>query len=78
MQLANAIKTLTKNGFAAINSREYRKGRKIVRFSVQEGSVMTINVRSAGDNDDMVSDYSAGSYFPNLAQAIKYVATCQS
>ena len=52
---------------------EVRVGREIIRVNGNGGrdAVATINVRRVNDNDDIMTDYFAGSYYDNISQAIR-------
>ena len=73
--LTYVLKRMNKVGevYKAGNFYEVRIGREIIRVARNGGmdAVATINVRRVNDNDDIMSDYHAGSYYPNINQAIK-------
>jgi hypothetical protein len=74
MQAANAVKKLTKAGFTiAKNGNRYNAtaNGQVIRFIEQSDRIICINVRSANDHDDAMTDYSAGVYCDNITQAIR-------
>lgn len=74
MQALNAIKKLAKAGFEIKQTGNHylaQTGRNIISFFEQSGDIICINVRSSNDQDDAQSDYSAGVFCDNLAQAIR-------
>ena len=76
MQLINAIKKLNKSGFEVFNNGNRYKAKKVglkyvVEFISQEELIMCIRARRENDRDDSQSDYSAGMWCNNLAQAIR-------
>ena len=76
MQLTNAIKKLNKSGFKVINSGSRYKAKKaglkyVIEFNTQDELIMCIRARREDDRDDSQSDYSAGMWCNNLAQAIR-------
>ena len=77
MKITNAIKKLEKAGFEVINEGSRYSARRendIVEF-IQNGGgsdqAICIRIMSADDQDDMMTDYSAGTYCDNLSQAIR-------
>ena len=77
MKVTNAIKKLEKAGFEVIkDAARYSARRKndIIEF-IQNGGgsdqAICIRIMSANDHDDMMTDYSAGTYCDNLSQAIR-------
>lgn len=78
MKEINAIKKLEN-----IGARVAVKGNQVtgyiknylVELTVQheDREVMIIRVRRANDIDDSMTDYSAGSFFDNLSQALRFV-----
>ena len=52
---------------------EVQVGKEIIRVSGNGGNddIATINVRRVNDNDDIMTDYFAGSYYDNISQAIR-------
>lgn len=78
--VANATKKLERAGFEA---RRYDGDRafyfyksahgrtEVVSFYEQNGEAICINVRDSRDRDDLITDYFAGSYVRNIAQAIR-------
>jgi len=77
MKVTNAIKKLEKAGFEVIkDAARYSARRKndIIEF-IQNGGgsdqAICIRIMSANDRDDMMTDYSAGTYCDNLSQAIR-------
>lgn len=76
MLVVNAIKKLEK-----VSSRVTTTGRQItaevnnylVELTTQDNEVSVIRVRRATDIDDPMSDYSAGSFFDNLNQVLRFV-----
>jgi hypothetical protein len=82
MTTANAVKKLTKAGFQVTDagrSITAQKGRNVIDLSVNggelAGTIATVRVRAACDRDEVQSDYSAGVYCNNVAQAIR-LASC--
>jgi hypothetical protein len=76
MQLVNAITKLNKLGFKVINSGNRYKAKKdglkyVIEFITQDELIMCIRARRENDLDDSQSDYSAGMWCNNLAQAIR-------
>lgn len=77
MKVTNAIKKLEKAGFAVIkDSARYSARRKndIIEFMQNGGGsdqAICIRIMSANDHDDMMTDYSAGTWCDNLSQAIR-------
>ena len=76
MQLTNAIKKLNKLGFKVINIGNRYKAKKtglkyVIEFNTQDELIMCIRARRENDHDDSQSDYSAGMWCNNLAQAIR-------
>ena len=74
MNVANAIKKLNKAGFEVVqNGNRYnaKANGQVIRFIDQSDRVICINVRSENDHDDVMTDYSAGVYCDNIAQAIR-------
>ena len=77
MTVANAIKKLAKSGFEVTGSGVQfsgRKGSQVIEFNrlgSESDSIGGIKVRSASDNDNAQSDYSAGVWCNNLSQAIR-------
>jgi hypothetical protein len=47
---------------------------RVIEFTQngRDDDVATIRVRYPHDNDDSMSDYSAGAFFDNLSQAIRF------
>ncbi len=77
MQATNAVNKLTKAGFAVTQSGNHysaQAGRNVIEFYQQDGEIICIRVRSANDQDDVMSDYSAGVFCDNLSQAIRLAA----
>jgi isopropylmalate/homocitrate/citramalate synthase len=77
MKITNAIKKLKKAGFEVINEgSRYSASREsdIIEF-IQNGGgsdqAICIRIKSVNDQDDMMTDYSAGTYCDNLSQAIR-------
>ena len=80
MKLTNAIKKLSK-----IGEVEYKNGcymvwtgiesRRVIEVTKNgaEDEVATIRVRRDNDFDDSMTDYSAGSFFSNLSQALRFI-----
>jgi hypothetical protein len=74
MQVTNALKKLTKAGFVVEQNDKYysaQAGRDVIEFHQQDGEIICIRVRSVNDQDDVMSDYSAGVFCDNLSQAIQ-------
>lgn len=74
MNVANAIKKLNRAGFEVVqNGNRYnaKANGQVIRFIDQSDRVICINVRSENDHDDVMTDYSAGVYCDNIAQAIR-------
>ena len=77
MKITNAIKKLEKAGFEVINEGSRYSARRengIVEF-IQNGGgsdqAICIRIMSVNDQDDIMTDYSAGTYCDNLSQAIR-------
>ena len=77
MKLANALKTLAKNGFTVTERvtgllEASQGGSYLIRFSVSRDGLEAsgFSVRRAGEEDDISSDYFAGIYCRNLKLAI--------
>tara|TARA_R110002153_G_scaffold100777_2_gene236814 strand:+ start:1434 stop:1676 length:243 start_codon:yes stop_codon:yes gene_type:complete len=77
MKITNAIKKLQKAGFEVINDgSRFSASREsnIIEF-IQNGGgsdqAICIRVMSADDQDDVMTDYSAGTYCDNISQAIR-------
>jgi hypothetical protein len=74
MQVTNALKKLTKAGFTVTqNGNRYsaQAGRDVISFREQAGKTICIRVRTENDLDDVMRDYSAGTWCDNLSQAIQ-------
>ncbi len=74
MQVTNAVKKLTKAGFAVTqsgNRYSAQAGRNVIEFYEQDGRTICIRLRTENDCDDVMSDYSAGVFCDNLSQAIQ-------
>ena len=83
MTITNGIKKLTKLGkvnrndcgeYSVIVNGADNKNR-VVSFMVNGreepgANLCCINVRRTNDHSDSMTDYSAGSFYPNLSQAI--------
>lgn len=74
-KLSYALKRMEKVGevYKAGPFYEVRVGREIIRVTGNGGNddIATINVRRVNDNDDIMTDYFAGSYYDNISQAIR-------
>mgnify|MGYP000906961277 FL=1 len=77
MKITNAIKKLEKAGFEVINDgSRFSASRKndIIEF-IQNGGgsdqAICIRIMSANDQDDMMTDYCAGTFCDNISQAIR-------
>lgn len=77
MKLQNAIKKLSKHGEIKQNGRSFNLviGTQVIEFrangAVEENPNITcIRVRNNKDNDDVMTDYSAGVWCDNLSQAL--------
>ena len=46
---------------------------KIISWFKQDDEVICLRIKKKSDIDDMQSDYSAGSYFSNIKNAMKYL-----
>jgi sulfatase maturation enzyme AslB (radical SAM superfamily) len=77
MKVINAIKKLEKAGFEVINDASRysaRRGNDIIEFIKNGGDsdqAICIRIMSASDRDDLMTDYSAGTFCDNLSQAIR-------
>jgi hypothetical protein len=74
MQTTNAITKLTKAGFQVTNTGnryQAKANRQVISFVDQQGSIICINVRGQNDQNDAMSDYSAGVFCDNITQAIR-------
>lgn len=74
MQISNAIKKLTKEGFVVNQNGIFFSAvgnRRVISFIQQNDRISCINVRSHNDKDDVASDYTAGVFCDNLSQAIR-------
>lgn len=74
MQAVNAVKKLNKAGFEVVQSGNRYNATlngQVIRFIEQSDRIICINVRSANDHDDAMSDYSAGVFCDNITQAIR-------
>lgn len=79
MQIINAIKKLEKNGFKVVKDetrgRNYIAGkvgnRHFIEIYEQDGRVCLIDLRTKGYEDDIQSDYHAGTFCDNISQAIR-------
>lgn len=77
MQVTNALKKLDKAGFAVTqigNRYSAQSGRNVIEFHEQDEKAICIRVRSVRDHDDVMRDYSAGTWCDNLSQAIHLAA----
>ena len=77
MKATNALKKLTKAGFVVTqsgNRYSAQAGRNVIEFHQQDEDIICIRVRSVNDRDDVMSDYSAGTWCDNLSQAIHLAA----
>jgi hypothetical protein len=79
MTVANAIKKLAKLGPVGHTGNQYwiKLNGMIVSFRTNgedrpDNSITCEHTQRVGDEDDMQSDYFAGSYWPTLTAAIKY------
>lgn len=81
MEIKNAIRKLEKSGYLVSGSgstgfRAVKSGLSyVVEFRQNGGGseeVVCIRVRHVVDIDDSQSDYSAGAWFGNITQAIKF------
>ena len=81
MTVANAVKKLAKCGFEVTGSDMRfagRKGNQVVEFNrlgKDSDSIGGVKVRSAGDSDNAIQDYSAGVWCDNLSQAIRLASS---
>jgi hypothetical protein len=81
MTTTNATKKLTKAGFK-VESTGYRfqasnpSFARVIEFHRNGDSeeITCIKVRHANDHNDVMTDYSAGSYADNITQAIRRAA----
>jgi hypothetical protein len=78
MKLANALKTLAKNGFTVTERNSCLReasqgGRYLIRFSVSRDGLEanSFSVRRVGAEDCHYTDYFAGTWCNNLKQAIE-------
>ena len=79
MTISNAIKTIERRlGKTPIKNKynEYAvnvNGRVLSFYKNGGGNdIVCINVRRENDHSDSMTDYSAGSFYDNLSQAIKF------
>lgn len=76
MTLTNAIKKMGKFGTVKHEYNNYSVGYndRIIEVTQngRDDDVATIRVRRANDHDDSTSDYSAGAFFDNLNQAVRF------
>lgn len=80
MIIKNAIKKLSKLGKIERNEHEawITLNNRVISFMANgrwddNSNIVCINVRGINDQDDPTTDYSAGSFYPTLASAIKIV-----
>lgn len=84
MTVSNAIKKLAKYGTVKVdNSKKHYIHYKGYEVSFRPNGALTPDAsitcekaRPFNDHDDIQSDYSGGSFFDNLTQALKYVDNC--
>ena len=82
MNITNARSKLAKAGFAIVSEDKGQLNSRLVArktglrddilIVAQSGEVIIIRTKPRNEDDDMQSDYSAGSYWDNLTQAIKH------
>ncbi len=78
MKISKAIKKLNRNGYGVKKVDAHRSWRGVqlgnayvIELLVdREGDLATIRVRHMRDSDERITDYSGGSFYPNLTQAI--------
>ena len=81
MDTKNAIKKLEKKGFEVKKTEggmyvaKNPNLRHFIQFYDQEGRVIIIDLRTPGQEDDIMSDYHAGTFCDNITQAIRYATT---
>lgn len=83
MTIQNAIKKLEKNGFMttvgntgnviAVNPK-YRRWIEVLKNGYTD-DVSVIDLRTPGHDDDIMTDYHAGTFCNNITQAIRYATT---
>ncbi len=79
MKTENAIKKLKKEGFEVKQSEhasnryiaEKEGHRSFIEFITQNGSLIIIDLRRKGQDDDPCTDYHAGTFCDNLSQALR-------
>ena len=79
MKIENAIKKLKKEGFKVKQSEradnryiaEKEGHRNFIEFITQDGSLIIIDLRRKGQEDDSLTDYHAGTFCDNLSQALR-------
>ena len=83
MTKANAIKKLEKNGFK-VEADKYTSNkfhatkegfRRFLSFYIQDDSVIIVDLRTPGYEDDSMTDYHAGTFLDNISQGIRAVLT---
>lgn len=85
MTITNAIKKLEKSGFKVTNSitnpgiytAEKDGLKRFINFYSNGGTddICIIDLRTKGREDDLQSDYHAGTFCDNISQAIRYATT---
>ena len=78
MLWTNAVKKLTKNGFTITQTGNFHYAHKdgfrdYLQMIVQNGEISLIDVKRQGWDDDPQTDYHAGVFADNLAQALRLV-----
>jgi hypothetical protein len=88
MTIQNAIKKLEKNGFKVEKSEfdkpeQYNRTfyatnpsyKRFIEIMTQGDDLSIIDLRTPGHDDDLMTDYHAGTFCKNITQAIRYVTT---
>lgn len=86
MTIQNAIKKLEKNGFKVKqvdNGAKFNRNyvatnpnhRRFIEVLTQGDDVSIIDLRTPGHEDELMTDYHAGTFCDNIAQAIRYATT---
>lgn len=83
MTIQNAIKKLEKHGFKttigntgnvfAVNPH-YKRWIEVMRNGNSD-DIAVIDLRTPGQDDDIMTDYHAGTFCDNITQAIRYATT---
>lgn len=78
MKLSNAVKKIEKLGKVIICGQQYsvQVGNQVLSFMAngridENTNICAVNLRWISDESDVYSDYCAGTFYPNISQAIK-------